>query len=81
MAGTVEGGKRAAKLNKEKYGADFYQRIGRKGGRNSNNGGFAYNADCDGLCGFTERLGSSHKVQQCAGAKGGLKSKRTKRAN
>lgn len=41
MAGTVEGGKEAARTNKKKYGADFYARIGAKGGANGRTGGFA----------------------------------------
>lgn len=41
MAGTREGGKAAAKKNKQKYGPDFYARIGRKGGQNGRTGGFA----------------------------------------
>ena len=32
MSGTVSGGKKAAKTNKERQGDDFYVRIGRKGG-------------------------------------------------
>lgn len=32
MAGTLEGGKKAAKTNKEKYGDDFYVGIGSQGG-------------------------------------------------
>lgn len=43
MAGTREGGKKAAKTNKEKYGEDFYIRNGRKGGQNGHTGGFAAN--------------------------------------
>lgn len=34
MAGTQQGGKQAAKTNKELYGSDFYKRIGAIGGRN-----------------------------------------------
>lgn len=41
MAGTVPGGKRAAQRNKERHGPDFYQRIGKLGGRRSTGGGFA----------------------------------------
>lgn len=41
MAGTVKGGRTAAQKNKAKYGADFYARIGAKGGKNSHTGGFA----------------------------------------
>ena len=33
MAGTKSGGKAAAATNKSKYGADFYARIGAKGGK------------------------------------------------
>lgn len=40
MAGTTEGGKAAAKRNKEKYGEDFYKKIGAMGGAASNTGGF-----------------------------------------
>jgi hypothetical protein len=41
MAGTEKGGKEAAKTNKTKYGADFYARIGAKGGQKGHTGGFA----------------------------------------
>ena len=41
MAGTAKGGRLAADKNKKKHGADFYARIGRMGGKKSNNGGFA----------------------------------------
>ena len=32
MAGTKDGGKKAASANKAKHGSDFYTMIGRKGG-------------------------------------------------
>lgn len=35
MAGTVEGGKKAAKTMRERYGNDWYVAIGRKGGSKS----------------------------------------------
>ena len=41
MSGTKDGGIKASATNKEKYGADFYRWIGRKGGRASHAGGFA----------------------------------------
>lgn len=49
MAGTKEGGTRAAETNKRRYGADFYARIGAKGGKapKSTYGGFAVMARQD----------------------------------
>ena len=41
MSGTREGGKKTAKTNKERYGKDYYRIMGKKGGQNSKNGGFA----------------------------------------
>lgn len=41
MAGTKAGGQAAALTNKQKYGADFYAKIGSKGGRLGRTGGFA----------------------------------------
>lgn len=61
MAGTLAGGKKAAKTNISKYGEDFYSRIGTKGGRNGHTGGFATNP----------------ALARIAGAKGGKKSRRT----
>lgn len=60
MAGTKEGGRKAAEANKKLYGPNFYAMIGRKGGKNGHTGGFA--AD-------PERA-------RRAGAIGGKKSKR-----
>ena len=40
MAGTIEGGKKAAKKNKERYGSDFYKQLGKLGGSKSRGGGF-----------------------------------------
>ena len=62
MAGNIEGGKKAAATNKEKYGKDFYAEIGRKGGRNGHTGGFAANPE----------------LARIAGRKGGRISKRGK---
>lgn len=61
MAGTIAGGKKAAKTNILKYGKGFYSRIGAKGGRNGHTGGFATNP----------------ALARIAGAKGGRKSRRT----
>jgi general stress protein YciG len=41
MPGTPGGGLKAAQRNRERHGADFYQRIGREGGKTSRGGGFA----------------------------------------
>jgi len=41
MAGTASGGRLAAEKNKKKYGADFYKKIGARGGQNGHKGGFA----------------------------------------
>lgn len=43
MSGTIEGGRKAAKTNIEKYGKNFYAEIGRKGGSKGHTGGFASN--------------------------------------
>lgn len=61
MAGTVLGGKKAAAKIKAKD-PDFYMKIGSKGGRNGNTGGFAANLE----------------LARIAGAIGGRKSKRGK---
>lgn len=62
IAGTKIGGMKAAATNKVKYGSDFYAKIGAKGGRNGNTGGFAANPD----------------LARRAGALGGRISKRKK---
>jgi len=62
MAGTKQGAAKAAQTNKKRHGADFYARIGAKGGRNSNTGGFAANPE----------------LARKAGAKGGRISRRGK---
>ena len=60
MAGTKEGGRKAALTNKKKHGNDFYAEIGRKGGKNGHTGGFASNPE----------------LAKIAGRIGGMKSKR-----
>lgn len=60
MAGTIEGGRKARETNYLKYGREFYQEIGRRGGRNGHTGGFAANPE----------------LARIAGAKGGRLSKR-----
>lgn len=62
MAGTKAGGQKAALRNRQKHGADFYARIGAKGGKNGRTGGFAANPE----------------LARVAGAKGGRISRRRK---
>ena len=62
MAGTRTGGMKAAATNKMRYGLNFYEQIGRKGGKISRGGGFAVNRE----------------LAVEAGRKGGRASRRTK---
>lgn len=43
MVGNKAGGLKAAETNKRKYGESFYSRIGKKGGQNGHEKGFAVN--------------------------------------
>lgn len=63
MAGTKAGGRAAAATNKNKYGKDFYAKIGAKGGKLGRTGGFYANRE----------------LARQAGAKGGRISRRTKK--
>jgi len=45
MAGTKNGRRKAASTNKNKYGKDFYARIGAMGGKMGHTGGFYANRD------------------------------------
>lgn len=54
MAGTKTGGLKAAQTNKERYGTDFYRKIGADGGKKSRGGGFAQDPEMAALAG---RLG------------------------
>jgi hypothetical protein len=65
MAGTKEGGKKAAETNKKKYGADFYAVQGAKGGKNGRTGGFGAGE-------------AGRRLARIAGAKGGRISRRGK---
>jgi uncharacterized protein len=63
MAGNKKGGEAAAATNKKKYGADFYARIGREGGKKGRTGGFFANRE----------------LAREAGRRGGRISRRTKK--
>lgn len=67
MAGTKKGAKKAAKTNKEKYGQDFYRKIGHMGGSTFTDKpkGFAANPD----------------LASIAGIKGGMTSRRPARVD
>ena len=77
MAGTIEGGKKAAAKNLAND-PSFYAKIGQKGGRNGNTGGFASGNQCDNECNLDHIFGLEHRIAQCAGYKGGVKSRRRK---
>lgn len=74
MAGTVNGGRAASLTNMERYGKDFYKRIGAIGGKKGRTGGFAANK----LCTCSE-FAYEHYQRQCAGARGGRISRRGKK--
>ena len=63
MAGTIAGGKKAGETNKRLYGADYYVRLGAKGGAKGTTSGFYANRE----------------LARRAGAIGGKISKRKKR--
>lgn len=67
MAGTRAGGLKARDHNLTNYGADFYQRIGRKGGKLGKTGGF-----------YHMKEHNPEKLRQVS-IKGGTKSRRTKK--
>jgi general stress protein YciG len=62
MAGTKQGGMKAAETNKKLHGSDFYTRIGSRGGQAKVPKGFAVNRE----------------LAKQAGSKGGTISKRTR---
>lgn len=71
MAGSRQGGLRAASTNKTRYGADFYKVVDSAGGRHTGRKGFAI----DNRTWF-QRLLRKPKRQVIAGRKGGTVSRR-----
>lgn len=68
MAGTVEGGRKAAATNKKRNGDDFFKRIGAIGGRNGHTGGFAAmdperRSECGRKGGRISRRGKAKKEE------------------
>lgn len=63
MSGTKKGGFKAADTNKERYGKDFYKKIGSKGGKKT---------------GVKKGFAANPALAAAAGKKGGKRSKRTK---
>ena len=63
MAGTKEGGKKAAKTNKKLHGKNFYRELGRLGGS---------------VCGTLKGFAANPERAKLAGQKGGRISKRGK---
>jgi len=69
VAGTKLGGLRAAKTNKERHGADFYQKLGQKGGiaETKTPKGFAANreraSEAGRKGGAISRRGKSHRLE------------------
>lgn len=63
MGGTKSGGKLAAKTVKERFGEDFYRKIGAMGGKKSKKGGFAWLAinDREKLIELSAKGGSRKK--------------------
>lgn len=70
MAGTKEGGKKAAATNKAKYGDNFYASIGAKGGKALVLKGFALNAE---LAREAGRKGGKISKRGCAKNRPGKK--------
>lgn len=73
MAGTREGGRKAAETVKKRHGEDFYATIGAKGGKRGKTGGFGSDkVGKDGLTG-PERA-------RLAGSRGGTISRKPKKS-
>lgn len=76
MSGTKTGSAKATKTIKDKYGSDYFKRIGSIGGKLGKTGGFAADIVCTKQdCVFKN---DEHLIRQCAGAVGGRISRRGK---
>lgn len=62
MSSTRAGGIKAAQTNKERYGNDFYRKVGKLGGTKSRGGGFAsVDSNMARLCGQLGGLTACYK--------------------
>lgn len=67
MVSRYAGGLKAAQTNKERYGDDFYVKIGAMGGRKSRGGGFASEkVGSDGLTGRERTIVAGRKGGQAS---------------
>lgn len=68
MAGTIKGGRKAAKTNKKVHGRNFYKEIGHLGGINGHTGGFAANPElarkAGALGGSMSKRGSGKEAEK-----------------
>lgn len=71
MAGSIIGGQKARDTNIKRHGADYYVKLGALGGKRGTTGGFATRITC--TC---DLIPQDHYIVNCAGKKGGSKSKR-----
>lgn len=75
MAGNRIGGLKAATTNKQRYGDDFYARIGGIGGKRSDNGGFGSGkVGADGLTG-KQRASTAGRIGGLRSSHRGIKNK------
>ena len=73
MAGTIEGGRKAAETNKERYGDEFYQTIGSYGGQSGDPSKKGFASQIIGRDGMTGR----ERARE-AGSRGGRNSRRSR---
>lgn len=77
MAGTAEGGRKAAATNRELHGLDFYKKIGSKGGTQTHESGkLAKVGFANDGRNVLDRLLRKPSRAQLAGKKGGMISRR-----
>jgi len=73
MSGSIAGGQKAAATNKRIHGADFYAKIGKIGGSNSINGGFAAGEEGRKRASYWGSIGGQKSRRGAAERKAALK--------